>query len=211
MVMDSVFMSSPGGVAAWSPQADSKKRCRKRKNPPSRNGGFFKFGSSTWARTRDLRIDRAQDPQTARRTVRLEKSGCPARRPATEMSSSSASQCKPPLLSSTWARCSALASSRRGNQANGAAMVHSSDTLTHMVSSSKRSALGEVVIPGPFDQILVCCNHGLQVPQSTGLSTASWSVVSASNGILGIAGIAWRTGSDKVVDAIEAPIIHHKL
>jgi hypothetical protein len=137
----------------------------------ARNGGCFKFGSSTWARTRGLRIDRAQNPQTAWRTVRLDKSGCPARRPATEMSSSSASRCKPPLLSSTWARCSALAFSRRGNQANGVAMVRPSDRLTHMVSSSKRTALGEVFIPSPFDQTRVCCNHGPQVPQSTGIKT----------------------------------------
>ena len=101
--------------------------------------------------------------QTDWRIFRLDKSGCPASRPATEMSSSSASQCKPPLLSSTSARCSALASSRRGNQASGAAIVLPSARLTHMVSSSNRTALGEVFIPGPFNQVFVRRNHDSQV------------------------------------------------
>ena len=83
---------------------------------------------------------------------RRDKSGRPANSPATKMSSSSASQCKPPLLSSTNARCSGVASSRRGNQTNGAAMVRPSDKLTHKVSSSNRIAVGEFVIPPPFKQ-----------------------------------------------------------
>ena len=124
---------------------------------------------STWARIRDPRIRQVHGRQTDWRILRLDKSGCPASRPATEMSSSSASQCKPPLLSSTWARCSALASSRRGNQASGAAIVLPSAKLTHMVSSSNRTALGEVFIPGPFNQVFVRRNHGSQVSKGASI------------------------------------------
>lgn len=79
------------------------------------------------------------------------------------MSSSNASQCKPPLPSSTWARCSGVASDKRGNQANGAAMVRRSARLTHKVSSSKRTDPGEMFIPCLFNQFLVVCHHGAQL------------------------------------------------
>ena len=38
--------------------------------------------------------------------------------------------------------------------------VRPSDRLTHKVSSSKRTALGEVLIPGPFNQLSIG-NHGI--------------------------------------------------
>ena len=132
---------------------------------------------NTWARIRDPRIRQVHGCQTDWRILRLDKSGCPASRPATEMSSSSASQCKPPLLSSTWARCSALAPSRRGNQASGAAIVLPSARLTHMVSSSNRTALGEVFIPGPFNQVFVCRNHGSQVSKGASIEPVAVSKI----------------------------------
>src|ERR1035437_3984777 len=89
------------------------------------------------------------------------------------MSSSKASQCSPFLLNSTCARCSGAASSKRGNHASGAAMVRPSDRLTHRVSSSNRTALGEVLIPSPFNEFLVGGNDASQLPQRACVKTVT--------------------------------------
>ena len=69
------------------------------------------------------------------------------------MSSSRASQCKPrPVtLIRTGARCSGEARTRRANHAKGAPIVRPSSRSTHKVSSSKRTALAEMLMPRPFD------------------------------------------------------------
>lgn len=110
-------------------------------------------------------------------TLRRVQSGCPASNPATEMSSSSASQCSPFLLSSTCARCAGAAFSRRGNQANGAAMVRPSDRLTQSVSSSKRTDLGEIVIPCSFNECLIAEDGIPQFTQCTRIKTIAVSKV----------------------------------
>jgi NYN domain len=102
------------------------------------------------------------DPQAHCCVPRVDKSRCPASKPATDMSSFNASQCKPLLLSSTFALCSGAASSRRGNQASGSAIVRPSDKLTHKVSSSKRIDLGEMFIPHPFNKFSIRGNNALQ-------------------------------------------------
>jgi len=69
------------------------------------------------------------------------------------MSSSSSSQCSPRLLMDTWSRCSAEPCSKRGNQASGTPRVRPSESSTHMLSWSKRTALAltEELIPYPAD------------------------------------------------------------
>src|SRR6185437_11376229 len=75
----------------------------------------------------------------------------PASRPAIEMSSSRSSQCRPMRLISTRCLASALAFKRRGNHARGTPNVRPSDSSTHIVCSSKRTAVAEIVIPGLQD------------------------------------------------------------
>src|SRR5580704_1638996 len=76
----------------------------------------------------------------------------PARRPAIEISSSRSSQCSPTRLISTRARASELACKRRGNHASGTPKVRPSVKSTHIVCSSKRTAVAEMVIPCLQDQ-----------------------------------------------------------
>ena len=83
----------------------------------------------------------------------------PARRPATEISSSSASQCRPTRLSSTWLRSSGVAWSRRGNHASGIPSVLPSDSSTHIVCSSKRTLVAEMVMPSLQKKIAVVFHH----------------------------------------------------
>jgi hypothetical protein len=70
----------------------------------------------------------------------------PASRPAMEMSSSMASQCRPMRLNSTWLRSSGVARKSRGNHASGTPSVRPSVSSTHIVCSSKRTLVGEMVI-----------------------------------------------------------------
>src|SRR5580692_7760538 len=76
----------------------------------------------------------------------------PASRPAIEISSSRSSQCRPTRLISTRARASVLACKSRGNHANGTPKVRPSVKSTHIVCSSKRTAVAEMVIPCLQDQ-----------------------------------------------------------
>src|SRR4029077_10457251 len=76
----------------------------------------------------------------------------PASRPAIEISSSRSSQCRPTRLISTRVRASGLACKRRGNHASGTPKVRPSVKSTHIVCSSKRTAVAEIVIPCLQDQ-----------------------------------------------------------
>src|SRR5579884_3532150 len=76
----------------------------------------------------------------------------PASKPATEISSSSSSQCRPIRLIATRWRASALACRRRGYHAKGTPNVRPSERSTHIVCSSKRTAVAEMVIPGLQDE-----------------------------------------------------------
>src|SRR5580698_10644572 len=76
----------------------------------------------------------------------------PASKPAIEISSSRSSQCKPTRLISTRARASGLACKRRGNHASGTPKVRPSVKSTHIVCSSKRTVVAEMVIPYLQDQ-----------------------------------------------------------
>ena len=80
-----------------------------------------------------------------------------------------APQWMPRGLSSNCARCSTVAASKRGNQASGTAMRLPSSRWTHMLSSSKRTALAEVVMPSPFDQLSVGLRHLHQLAQRAGV------------------------------------------
>lgn len=71
----------------------------------------------------------------------------PASSPSIEIFSSIASQWIPRRLSSKSWRCAGVAWSRRGNHASGTPSVRPSSISTHMQSSSKRSALGEILTP----------------------------------------------------------------
>jgi len=99
----------------------------------------------------------------------------PASRPSIEMSSSRASQWMPRELSSKPARCSGVAAKRRGNQANGTPTTRPSSRSTHRLSSSKRTALAEVVIPSPFDQLTVVRRYGHQLAQGCGVEAIACS------------------------------------
>ena len=77
----------------------------------------------------------------------------PDSRPAIEISSSSSSQCSPFGLISNFRRCSGAACIKRGNHANGTARMRPSDNSTHILLSSNRTDLAEVLIPFPFDWI----------------------------------------------------------
>ena len=46
-----------------------------------------------------------------------------------------------------------------------------SDKPTHSVSSSKRTVLGEVLIPTPFNELKVRKDYATQFPQSAGVKT----------------------------------------
>ena len=75
----------------------------------------------------------------------------PAMRPATEISSSSASQCMPIGLRITAARRVDVVCDRRGNHASGTPRVRPSDRATHMLSSSKLTCLGDMGMVGSFN------------------------------------------------------------
>jgi hypothetical protein len=81
--------------------------------------------------------------------LRLVWSPRPESRPSMEMSSSSDSQWRPRLLMRSCSRCSAVAWSKRGNQASGTPITRPSLRSTHMLSASKctRVALTEEFIP----------------------------------------------------------------
>ena len=64
-----------------------------------------------------------------------------------EISSSRSSQCRPRRESSTCSRACFVALSRRGNHASGTPMVRPSVRPTHIVYSSKRTAVGKMVMP----------------------------------------------------------------
>ena len=66
----------------------------------------------------------------------------PASRPATDISSSISSQCRPERLSSTCSCCRGVACSRRGNQASGMPSVRPSSRSTQKLFSSNRTASG---------------------------------------------------------------------
>ena len=77
--------------------------------------------------------------------------GSPESMPSMERSSSSASQCRPKGLMVTAARCCGVAFRRRGNPATGTPRVRPSDRPTHIVSSSNRTSVAEVVMPCVVD------------------------------------------------------------
>ncbi len=62
------------------------------------------------------------------------------------MSSSSASQCNPTRLNSTCPRSVGVARKSRGNHASGTPSVRPSVSSTHIVCSSKRTLVAEMVI-----------------------------------------------------------------
>jgi hypothetical protein len=70
----------------------------------------------------------------------------PASRPAIEISSSMASQCRPTRVSSTWLRSTGVARNNRGNHASGTPSVRPSVNSTHIVCSSKRTLVAEMVM-----------------------------------------------------------------
>src|SRR6185437_3894661 len=80
---------------------------------------------------------RGDQTQAAKTLPLVVWSPSPASSPATEMSSSSASQCRPRLLIRTCAHCSAVPCSKRGNHASGTPMIRPSLRSTHMLASSK--------------------------------------------------------------------------
>src|SRR5260370_31444862 len=88
-----------------------------------------------------------------------------------EMSSSSASQCRPRLLILTCSRCSVVACRSRGNQASGTPIIRPSLRSTHMLSGSKctRVALTEEFIPYPLDPLFVGLDDFQQLPKSAGI------------------------------------------
>src|SRR6185312_10566448 len=100
-------------------------------------------------------------------------SPCPASRPATEMSSSSASQCRPRLLIRTCSRCSGVLCRSRGNHASGTPITLPSLRSTHMLSASKctRVALTEEFIPCPFDEAFVLPDDLQQFSKHAGVVT----------------------------------------
>jgi hypothetical protein len=63
-----------------------------------------------------------------------------------EMSSSSFSQCRPTRLNSTCSRSAGVARNSRGNHASGTPSVRPSASSTHIVCSSKRTLVAEVVM-----------------------------------------------------------------
>ena len=105
-------------------------------------------------------------PQAAK-LVSERRSPRPASSPATETSSSSASQCRPRLLKRTCCRSSGVARSRRGNHASGTPIVRPSLNSTHIQSASNRTcfALTEELIPRPLNTRPVCLNHPYQPAQ----------------------------------------------
>src|SRR5579884_1564952 len=95
-------------------------------------------------------------------TLRIYSAACSCRRvmsprpainPAIEISSSNSSQCNPVRLISTFARCAGEALSRRGNQASGTPNVRPSVRSTHIVCSSKRTSVAEMLMPCSQDQV----------------------------------------------------------
>src|SRR3954468_10172255 len=93
----------------------------------------------------------------------------PARRPATEMSSSSASQCRPRRPNSTCSRWAGVACNRRGNHASGTPSVRPSDSSTHIVSVSKRTVVAEMVMPGFQEKIAVVFDHAKDIRKFPGI------------------------------------------
>src|SRR5271165_910155 len=93
-----------------------------------------------------------RERQAARSVFRV-MSPRPASRPAMEISSSMSSQWRPVRLSSTLSRWAAVACSRRGNQANGTPNVRPSLSSTHIACSSNRTAVAEMLMPCPQDQV----------------------------------------------------------
>jgi hypothetical protein len=71
----------------------------------------------------------------------------PANRPAMEISSSMASQCRPTRLNATCSRSADVACNSRGNHASGTPSVRPSDSSTHIVCSSNRTLVADVVMP----------------------------------------------------------------
>src|SRR5574337_630243 len=76
-------------------------------------------------------------------------------------------------LSSNWARCSGVAANNRGNHARGTSMIRPSSKWTHMLSSSNRTALAEVVMPSPFDQLSVGLCHLHRLAQRPGVKAVA--------------------------------------
>jgi hypothetical protein len=70
-----------------------------------------------------------------------------------EMSSSRASQCRPKRLISTCWRSTGVARNSRGNHASGTPSVRPSVNSTHMVYSSKRTLVAEMVMPGSQNEV----------------------------------------------------------
>ncbi len=95
-----------------------------------------------------------RERQAARSVFRV-MSPRPASRPAMEISSSMSSQWRPVRLSSTLSRWAAVACNKRGNHANGTPKVRPSLSSTHIVCSSNRTAVAEMLMPSPQDQIPV--------------------------------------------------------
>jgi hypothetical protein len=83
----------------------------------------------------------------------------PASKPATEISSSMASQCKPTRLISTCSRSAGVARNSRGNHASGTPSVRPSVSSTHIVYSSKWTLVAEMVMPCSQNEIAVLRNN----------------------------------------------------
>lgn len=98
----------------------------------------------------------------------------PAIRPATEISSSSASQCRPIGLRVTAARWVGVACKRRGNHASGTPRVRPSDKTTHMLSSLKLTCWGEMVMVGSCNLHSPRFDHASQAAQGAGIQTCTF-------------------------------------
>ena len=90
-----------------------------------------------------------------------------------EMSSSSASQCRPKALIVTWARSVGVACSRRGNQTSGTPMVRPSLSATQRLSSSKLTFSAEMIMPSPFDVAATVRHDPRNSPQGSGVQATT--------------------------------------
>ena len=137
-----------------------------------RRCGRERRGAARACRRRAIFLNPSYHPRSIKesaRSVRRVMSPRPASRPATEMSSSSSSQCRPRRLNSTRSRAAAVACSRRGNHASGTPSVRPSVSSTHIVCSSKRTAVGEMLIPCLQDDVPIVGNDRQDTHKLSGI------------------------------------------